>query len=728
MSNTQVPIRDITLKGGERLKMRKKLLWVIIAWSALLASAAGQGGEKLPVRRVVLYKNGIGYFEHTGRVTGNQELKIDFTSSQLNDVLKSLTVLDLGGGRISGVGYNSVAPISEQLKSLRLPLEESTTLANFLNALRGAKIQVGGAAALVAGRLLSVEEKTTRKGPENSTEETKSLEIAVVTDAGEVRTFPLTSALSVRVADHDLNEEISKYLNLVGSARDQDLRQMSIETSGAGERKVFVSYISEVPVWKSTYRILLPVKESEKPLLQGWAIVDNTVGEDWKDVELSLVAGAPQSFIQELSQPYYTRRPVVPLPETAMMTPQTHEGTMLENAPLAPAPPPMGVANGVIGGVAGGSDSSPRALMAPAPKASLNRTRIGGARNEEAMSEAEPLMEAAEQQVAGASGEELGDLFAYNLKDKVTILKNRSALVPIISAHIDAEKVTLWNLSSPQALRALWIKNTSGLTLDSGTFNIIDNAAFAGEGLVDSIKPDEKRLLSYAVDQGVRVEHSDHSETRPITRIRITRGVMYQTREQRDHQTYTVRNANTEAREIIIEHPVRSGWKLANDVKPEETSTSFYRFRVKVAPNKTGTLQVDEAEPVQTTIALSNMTDDQIKLLVSASVLKPETIQALEKIVQQKNEIAALERQIQDRQAQIGGINKDQERLRENMKALKGSAEEKALLQRYTKELNEQEDQLQAVRAEITSLEQQRTKAREQLDKMLQEMTLDETA
>src|SRR5262249_61914176 len=153
-------------------------------------------------------------------------------------------------------------------------------------------------------------------------------EISLVTATGEIRTFPLTAALSVRVADHDLNDEISKYLSLVSSARDQDLRQMNIATSGAGERNIFVSYISEVPVWKSTYRILLPPKAAASPLLQGWAIVDNTVGEDWKDVELSLVAGAPQSFIQELLKPYYTRRPVIELPETAMLTPQTHEGTM----------------------------------------------------------------------------------------------------------------------------------------------------------------------------------------------------------------------------------------------------------------------------------------------------------------------------------------------------------------------------------------------------------------
>src|SRR5499427_7790905 len=336
-----------------RQMMGKKLLSLAMALTALAVNAAETTTvEKLPVRRVVLYKNGVGYFEHTGRVHGAQELKIDFTSSQLNDVLKSLTVLDLDGGKISGVRYNSVAPIAAQLKALRLPLDESTTLAGFLNALRGSQVEVRSDSAVTSGRVLSVEEKTTRKGPE---ETVKTLEISLVTPAGEVRTFSLTSAVTVRVADHDLNEEINKYLSLVSSARDQDLRQMSIDTAGTGERNIFVSYISEVPVWKSTYRILLPTKKDAVPLLQGWAIVDNTVGEDWKDVELSLVAGAPQSFIQELSKPYYTRRPVIELPETAMLTPQTHEGTLEEakevvEASTAPPPPPAAPTPGAVSG------------------------------------------------------------------------------------------------------------------------------------------------------------------------------------------------------------------------------------------------------------------------------------------------------------------------------------------------------------------------------------------
>jgi hypothetical protein len=709
--------------------MGKRLLSMFMALTALAANAAETTAEKLPVRRVVLYKNGVGYFEHTGRVHGSQDLKIDFTSSQLNDVLKSLTVLDLNGGKISGVGYNSVAPIAEQLKALRLPLGESTTLAGFLNALRGTRIEVRNGAVVASGRLLSVEEKITRKGQE---ETGKTLEISLVGEGGLVRTFPLTAATSVRLADRDLGEEIAKYLTLVGSARDKDLRQMNIAASGVGDRNIFVSYISEVPVWKSTYRILLPTKSDASPLLQGWAIVDNTVGEDWKDVELSLVAGAPQSFIQDLSKPYYTRRPVIELPETAMLTPQTHEGTIEDEeadtmaaAKKVPPPPPP-VPAGAVGGAVGGASG---AGFGEGTRDKLNLQRMSAfTATKDSLSlvpETVEVITEAEKGEAGAVGQDLGDLFQYNLKEKVTILKNHSALVPIINSHVKAEKVTLWSMESERPLRALWLTNSSGLTLDGGAFNVLEDNAFAGEGILDPLKPEERRLISYAVDQAVRIEHRDNVESRPATHIKIANGVLIQTSEQRDHQRYTIRNTDTQARDVVIEHPVRTGWKLADGVKPEETSASFYRFRVKVEPAKTAELKVDEVQALRRTVVLSNVTDDQIRIWFNDKTPKPELEQALQRIVAKKNEIAGFDRELQDRQAQVGNINQDQQRLRENMKALKGSAEEKALLQRYTRELNDQEDKLQSVRNEMSKLEADRNQGRQQLDKMLQDLTFD---
>lgn len=797
---------------------------------ALAAAVAVQPSEpeasspaNLPVRRVILYKSGVGYFEHVGRVDGDQTVQIDFTSGQLNDVLQSLTVLDLNGGRVAGVDYNSEAPLSERLGTLRLPLDEKTNMSGFLDALRGARLEIRNGASAFSGRLLSVERKTRVSGGT-----TLEVDLAtLVSDSGEVRSVEITPAVSVRLAEPGLSGEVSRYLGLLSSVRDQDIRRLTISTAGTGDRQLYVSYISEVPVWKTTYRIVLPSKPGEQPLLQGWAIVDNTVGEDWNNVELSLVAGAPQSFIEQLSQPYYARRPVVALPETAQLAPQTHESAMggglaalagtvtdpegavvagaqvkvysargdlvasattdnqgrygIENLPAANyrievSSPGFKVS--ALQGLAlnGGSEYAQNialqvgavteSVMVNASADALNTqtsmaasrnvggggelgsgrgngigngrnyTSIasigagaaygigGGAPSTAMLNDARSAMEAA------ASGSELGDLFEYKLKDHVTIHKNESALVPIVQAHVEAEKVSLWNagLNSPRPLRALWLTNSSPLTLDNGSFTILENEAFAGEGLTDSIKPGEKRLLSYAADLGVRVATQSEDSPQRITHVRIAHGTMVQTSELREQTVYTVRDDDTTPRVVLIEHPLRRGWTIASDgAKPAETTTDVYRFRVNVEPKSTATLSVMEARPLETSFAVTNITDDQIKLFVQQKSITPEIEAAFRKILEQKKRVDDLATQISDRDDEKQAIYDDQQRLRENLKALTGGADERSLTERYTQQLADQETRLDAIKRESADLQAKQDQAQAELDKMIEDLSLDAT-
>ena len=697
--------------------------------------ASGSSAARLPVTRVILYKNGVGYFEHSGHVRGSQDVNVDFTTAQLNDVLKSLTVLDRGKGRITGVSYNSTAPIERQLGPLRLPVGENPTTAQFLTALRGARVEIHNSSVTGSGRLLSIEErdvpktdpsKGDREEQQGPSEKTKHAQVSIVSDGGELRVFDLTPTTSVRVLEKDVNEEVGKYLGLIASTRDQDVRRMTISTAGDGDRDLLVSYISEVPVWKSTYRIVVP-KEG-KPLLQGWAIVDNTVGEDWKNVELSLVAGAPQSFVQELSQPYYSRRPVVALPENAMLTPQTHEATLEQYAKLGR--PPMMAAEGVIGGVPGGVPGGqmggvmggiasgtgggvfPSAAPTPPPPPHPDATEIA---------------ESLEEGTTVGESQELGDLFEYKLKDRVTIRKNQSALVPILQTRIDAERVSLWNPSQDSVLRALWVDNNSNLTLDGGSFNVLEGDAFAGEGLLDAIKPGEKRLLSYAADLGLLVDAKQKNENQQVTRIVIDHGAMTQSTQERQQETYTVRNRDTSPRVLIVEHPARAGWKLADDETPAETTASFHRFRIAVDPKKTATLVVKQYRPVSNRWMLTGVTDSEIKFFLDQKMINPEVEKALRSVVQKKNDIAVLDAVIAGRRAQVTNISDDQQRVRENMKALKGSAEEKALIERYVRELNEQEDRVQTLRKEITEIQQKRDAAQSALTTMIENLQMEAT-
>jgi hypothetical protein len=684
---------------------------------ASAALPAPPDAGRLPVTRVVLYKNGVGFFEHLGKVRGSQLVSIDFTSGQLNDVLKSLTTVDLGHGKVTGVSFNSDDPANRKLGTLSLPLDEDTSTLAFLSALRGSRVEVQGGAGPVTGRVLAVEQRTVGEGQN----QTAVRELAIVTDGGELRTFDVTPKLFVRVLDGEVRGDVRRYLDIIASARQRDLRRMNITSTGTGERQLYVSYISEVPVWKSTYRLVLPAKQGDATLLQGWAIVDNTIGEDWTGVDLSLVAGSPQSFIQQLSQPFYTRRPVVPLPSSVQLTPQTHEATLLSEQPAAgpvalaedAAPAPRrrmamagmagSVPGGVVGGVVGGVPGAP---PPPAPPSALAA---------EAMSRTE----------AAAQGRELGDLFEYRLKEPVTIRKNQSALVPIINAQVEAERVSVWNASTGQRPRsAVWLTNATPNTLDGGAVAVLEEGTFTGEGLMDPVKPGEKRLLSYAADLALLVDaKQDASDPERVTSLRIARGVIMLKRELREKRTYTIRNEDARTRTVVIEHPNRAGWKLAGAAKPDEASPGVYRFRVQAAPKATSSLVIEEQRTLDTSYQVSNLNDDLLAVLVRQRATTPAMEQALRAVVEKKNEVAAVRDEIADRQRETERIFKDQERLRENLKALKGSAEERSLVTRYTRQLDEQETRLDAIRREAAEREARRAKLQAELDAMVLALT-----
>lgn len=780
--------------------------WVVLALSTI-AAAQTPAPDKLPIKRVVLYKNGVGYFEHLGQVQGNQNVTISFTSGQLNDVLKSLTVLDLNGGRIAAVGYGSTAPIDRQIGDLRLPVGQKTSLMEFLEAIRGARIEVKNASQSITGRLLSVERKTRIAGGD-------SLEVdylSLMTESGDVRTTELLPSFSVRLLERGLPDKVEHYLDLASASREPDLRRMSVSTEGTGERSLYLSYISEVPVWKATYRIVLnPKQPNAPPLLQGWAIVDNTVGQDWENVQLSLVAGAPQSFIQNLSQPFYTRRPVVPLAQALMMQPQTFQATLIPGlaqiAGIVSDPSGAVISNALVraydssgalvsatntdatGGynlnglpngqvrveisstgfrttvlsgvmVATGRTNQQNAQLSVGSisemvtvaasnrsinteSASIARGTTGSGANlgggypllnqsgatRSPAASAAPNLDAARSSVeTAAMAQDLGDLFEYKLKEPISIARNQSAMVPIVQSPITAEKVSVWNdrVSRPQ--RALWINNSTGVTLDGGSVNVLEQDTFAGEGIFDNIRPNERRLISYAVDLALNASSRNATERQNVTRVRVYKGVLTQTRETRETKTYTFRNEDINPHTVIVEHPVRAGYVLRGDAKPEETTAQWMRFRLEVGAKQTAVLTVEEARPLEASFEISNLDRDQVALFVQERSITSAVEQALRGVLAQTSAIESLESQHEARDEDVHKIYDDQQRIRENLKALTDSANEKALVQRYTKQLDDQETRLDALRRQSEELQVQIDAAKEALEKTIQSLSFDQT-
>lgn len=760
-------------------------------------AASTSTAEPMPVRRVILYKTGVGYFEHLGTVRNNQNITIRFTSAQLNDVLKSLTAIDLGKGQVTGISYNSVAPLERRLGALRLPIDQQTTMMELLVSLRGARVEVSGVGAPVTGRLLSTEQRSEHRGAQVVNVQVFS----ILTDGGEMRSFELSPAVRVRLAERDLRQELGRYLDVLGSTREQDVRNMVISTTGTGQRQLFVSYISEVPIWKTSYRLVFPQKGL--PLLQGWAIVDNTIGEDWRDVELSLVAGAPQSFIQELSKPYYGRRPTVPLPPSILLEPQTHAPTMRTGLAtlsgtvrdqtggvipgaviqvLAPSGPAAsatsgpdgrykvavpggeyrvsvnlngfrtiysnmvlpgglsrnedftlqvgdltemvtitadgltdslaksrgGVRGGVLGGVVGGLPSPPTSPPAPAAMAA----------------EAYELLRESQSAAEGAN---LGELFEYRIKEPITLEKNKSALVPIVHAEVAAERVSLWNRSSGSGrpLRAMWLTNSTGLTLDGGSITIVDGNAFAGEGLIDPLKPSEKRLVSYAADLGLLVNATSTPVPRRLFRVRAREGIIIQDSEERATTRYDIRSEGSAPSTLIVEHTLRAGWKLADGQKPAESTPGAERFRVTVDPGKEQRLEVVEVRTGTSQIRVGDITQALFTQLTASGVSAEELERALRPVLDKKTEVAAHDRKAGELQMERARILEDQQRLRENMKALRGSAEERQLLQRYTRQLDAQENRLAELQQESADAAARRATANAELARLIGSVSFD---
>jgi hypothetical protein len=792
-------------------------------------AAAEAKPDELPITRVALYKNGVGFFEHAGRVTGDQSVTIDFTSAQLNDVLQSLTAIDLQGGRIAGAGYNSTTPLDQQLKALPLALSDDPSDVDFYNAIRGARVQVNGPGVSMAGRLLSIDLRMTDKKEDNSAPNpiTEKRFITVVSDGGQVRTLELTGAVSVTLLDSSLHTDVTRYLELLASTRNQGLRHLTLLDRGTGSRELRVSYISEVPVWKSTYRILFTdsaTNSASSATLQGWSVVDNTTGSDWNNVHLDLIAGAPQSFIQPLSTPYYTRRPEIPLPAEAQLTPQTHdsgstgrartaglgiEGTVRDATGASIPNARVNAINVATGEQANGtsdasgnyslevptagqynvtisspgfnsyrnqyvsvdgeemasvdatlnvgsvsetvevSAASPVMLASPKPMMARKADRYfneglaglgsGGGRGIGAgYAVGGPVANYAETAQAsitpGTTTSAFDDFFEYSLTDPIAIRKNESALVPILQTKLPVERVTLWSPQEPVALRALWITNDSNLTLDRGSFSIVENGSFGGEGLLDPIHPGEKRLLSYAADQAVRVTVDHESNAHTVHRFSIAKGVLTETSTDVAEIEYLVHNAAPDPRTVIVEQPMRQGWTLDSasgpgntDPKPAETTATAYRFRVATQPRETVRLHIGERHTNYENIRLVDRSEEQFRYLVQGTKAGPDLLAALQPLFDLHNQVVALDQQIKQREAEIADISKDQDRLRENMKALKGTAEERQLLQRYTGELNGQEDRLATLRGQLADLHSQRNAKDAEFQEKMEALTFDET-
>jgi hypothetical protein len=668
---------------------------------ALLFSFSLPAAE-LSVSKVVLYKHGIGFFERSGEIPSGENAQLRFKADEMNDVLKSLTVDQQGGQGVSAIRYDSSDPLSKRLEVFPFRIGERATLGMILDQFKGAQVELRLTTGSVQGTIISARTvAATQNLPEHE-------ELLLLMANGELRTVDPAAASGLRFVDTKLQTQFQDYLQIVSRSRDLEKRSVTIESQG-GATRVTASYVVPTPIWKSSYRLVFGA--GQQPLLEGWAIVDNTTGEDWTNVNLSLVSGLPVSFISKLYEPRYLQRPVIQLAQDRAWRPTVHGGAIEEaSVQMEPPPPPAPAAPGIIGGVGGAMEARAyRQVLADQAKAESfgGRQRLG--------------MQSSV--AATAVPAELGELFEYRIDHAVTIRAGESAMLPFFRAEVKARRLLIYDESngSQHPLNAVELTNSTGTTLDGGPITVYEAGAYAGEALVETVKSGDKRLVSYSVDLGTRMTTAFDSESKLLSEFHFRRGILTFRNSQLETKTFTIRNVDSKPKTVIIEHPVRPEYNLVG-MKAAEKTANAYRFEIPVAASETKKFAVTEEHIYNEDIAVANLTYDQLFSYVRNKQLDEQGRQRLQQIADLKRQIADADRDTQRLEEQIRSIFEDQNRLRNNISTLRSVPGQDVKVQEYANRLAQQEGELVSLRDRQSQLKQQRDELQRQVNELIETM------
>jgi hypothetical protein len=599
-----------------------------------------------------------------------------------------------------------------------------------------------------------------------------------------VRTVKLTEIQRLRFLNAGLDAELRRALEVLASSHDSQKKVVSLNFKGQGRRRVRVGYVVENPMWKASYRLVLKKEQEKKnsPLLQGWALIENTSDEDWKDVKVALISGRPISFQMDLYQPLFIPRPTVEPERFASLRPPTYNAA-LPGAGLA------GVAGiggglgglagisgiggfgggafGVGGGLAGlaglgGNAGMQGGLMGMNPF--VNRYQVGRGglsqfgqqghggtpdvqeqiasipgqspqygrltfqelqeRRQQRLQEAKAIggsaamLDPSAGVASVASAEEIGDYFQYSIDEKVTLPRQKSAMLPIVNKDVEAQRFSIYNekVHAKFPLLGLRFKNATGQNLIQGPVTVYESGAYAGDARLMDMQPDEKRLLSYAIDLGSEVKTSDKTAPEQLISVKVNKGIIQSSHKLRDTKTYTLTNRSKHDRTVIVEHPIRTDWKLVEPAKAAEQSRDVYRFEVKVAAGKTASLKVTEEQTRQKRLRLDLADDTAVKVFLSSQVVSPKVKAAIDKAVTLRTRQAATRRELAHVEKQLKAIHDDQTRLRANIDRLPQTS---AAYKRYLKKFDDQETQIEKLQATIQQKQEEEKKQQQEFDDYL---------
>ncbi|MBL8761270.1 MAG: hypothetical protein JNL50_08215 [Phycisphaerae bacterium] len=688
--------------------------------------------DTLAIRRIVMYRSGVGSFERRGSVENDADVQLRFKTDQINDILKSMVVLDLSGGQIAGVSYGSKEPLDRRLASFGIDISDNPSMTELLGQLRGSKVSVTTADGAVNGTILGVETRAEAQG--ESKEPIKVAYLNLVTDKG-IRSVSLKTATNVTLDDKDLNEELTKALSTLAEYRADRTKTVDIHLRGQGQRNVVVSYVQEMPVWKTSYRLVLPdMGQEKKPrvVMQGWAIVENTTDEDWNNVSLSLVSGRPVSFRMDLYEPLYMGRPEVAVPTIPGVMPRIYatgmggESRFLNTTAGVPQYDLDGAMEDAAESGAERKDKGIRNRSAGRPGAPGEPPPSSMALGKMAL--AERAVTAADMAgysaAAMAQGQESGEVFQYELTSPVTIERQRSAMLPIISGDIEGRRVSIYNRGDnpTNPMRGVEIKNTTKLQFLPGPISVFDGAAYAGDAQIGHIAPGDRRLLAYAVDLDV-VASLEESSSTDIRKLRIVDGLLEQTSTTRTTVKYTFTNKDTaRERTVVVEQARMMGWTLVEPQKPSDQTEALHRFDVPIAAGGSAPLSITSEITQGQHLQLLSYDLNTLLQFSKSGKASEKVVEAFREAAKRQGAIHEVERTIAKLDAERNELTQDQARIRENMTRIDQTSQ---LYRKYMQKLTDQEERMDKLVTEMDAARKALTAAQNNLAEYLRGLNVE---
>ncbi len=680
--------------------------WLCVSVFALMAgSPALSMAEELPLKRVTLSTSGLAQFEHQGKVSGNTAISLPVRLDQVDDVLKSLVVLD-HAGNFGGVTLPGREPLSQIFRDLPFDQDALQSPETLLKALQGAEVKTGGANP-VTGKIISVtaENQITKDG----TQSTKH-RISIMADDG-LHTFLLEDLSSLQWTDPAVREQLNRALTGLHGHRIQDQRILTLDLRAEGDRPVTISYVASAPLWKSAYRLVLPDDQSGKAYLQGWAILENTTGQDWNDVSVTLLSGNPVTYQQSLYESYYRDRPFLPLRVMDQLMPRTDMG---------------GVALSEVEGQNFGEAPSGGEQRKAMNRAMLAAPAMASLQSMEMMSDAAvaaPPMPVSMAIAETAIAEQGLTQMAFRFPQKVTLPAGNSLMLPVIARDVPAEQLWLYQpeTNARHPLAAVALNNDGASALPNGILTLFeqtkDGLLYSGDSELSLLPKGEKRYVTFALDPATTIDRTVGHD-RVYGAITAAKGIIRQSVVSTETTSYTIKSPADESRVIVIEHPRRNGWELRipddlNDTL-DKTET-HYRLKLALKAGETRSFKITLDRKDFEAISIGQLSPEQLTARLSSmgTEIDAKTKKALEGALALQQDVFELDQQIQLLDQERQTIFNNQNRIRGNLSSIPSGSD---LAKNYLAELTAQEDRLKKIDTDQSLLRQKQVDARSKLD------------